>query len=113
MTACNDIDAVDHPVPVFKTNIPVVQLDATDAAAFKCNVERDLKELSEVDAIDQFQKESHARLQRVLSPETETLLHNMVGHSKSASAVLLKGFPVEDDLPPTLTKPPVKKVRLS
>ncbi len=30
MTLCNDIDAVDHPIPVFKTNIPVVRLDATD-----------------------------------------------------------------------------------
>lgn len=109
MTACNDIDAVDHPIPVFKTNIPVVQLDATDAAAFKYNIEHDLKELSEKDAIGQFQEESHARLQQVLSREAELLLHNMVGNSKSSSVVLLKGFPVEDDLPPTLTKPPVKK----
>ncbi|DBB00017.1 hypothetical protein WJX77_011072 [Trebouxia sp. C0004] len=109
MTACNDVVAVDHPVPVFTTIIPVVQLDAIDAAAFKYNVEHDLKELSEVDAIEQFQKESHARLQRVLSRQTESLLQNMVGNSKSSGAVLLKGFPVEDDLPPTLTKPPVKK----
>lgn len=96
--------------PLTKTSIPVVQLDAAAAQAYKQSVERELRELSCLEDTEKFEEESYLRLQQgLLTPEILRVLQNVHTDAASSSAVLLKGFPVEDDLPPTLTDPPIKK----
>ena len=58
-----------------------------------------------------FEEEAYARLRRgFLSDQTQELLQRMHTDAHAPSAVLLRGLPCEDDLPPTGDEPPVAMV---
>ena len=59
-----------------------------------------------------FEEEAYARLrQGFLTDQTQELLQSMHTDKHAPSAVLLRGLPCEDDLPPTGEEPPVAMVR--
>ena len=91
--------------------VPTLQLDPAAAQAYKTGVEQEFGRFSVPDDTRQFEEKSLALLQKeLLTPETEKRLREIHTNAASPSAILLKGFPTEDNLPPTLGDPPIRKV---
>ena len=103
---------VQDPVstPDQTVNIPVVQLPAQTAQAFKQQFESLQHELDWMQDTAAFEHKARAVWDSTCQPGFLQPLTELTTEASAPSAILLTGLPVEDNLPPSVGDPPIAKV---
>ena len=90
--------------------IPLMQLPAQAAQAFKDQFEALQHEVDWMQDSTLFEKKAREVLDNTCSADLRQQLSAFTTSSNAPSALLLSGLPVEDHLPPTVGDPPIAKV---